>query len=1170
MLWCLTGLLPARAATQDTCQDTSVSLTRHTDSIRGLGHCIWYLEDPSLELEIGDILGGNAPSFERHEGGVLNFGYTRSAYWTRFDINTRELDSASEWILELALPLIDRVNLYLVQNNEVVQKKQILYGAPWSSRDLQVPNPAFRIALEPDTSARVYLEVSSTHSLRLPISLWAPDAYLQKVSVEEVVRGILLGSILAILAYNIFVAVSVRQASHLWYVLYLVFAAWFISTEQVHGIQLLGDEPGLLHKKYLPYQILGAWFAGLFMARSLLETRIRAPDLDKMVRVCLYAVVTTFVLTLFLPTRVSMEWVTIGSVVLGFVLILLSYLAWYHYNRAARSYFFAWTFAVLGFGIYALTVIGYLPLNLFTSYAPQFGLSAQIILLSFALADQIKQVQGEALEWSERALANLRSYQSLFDNAIEGVFQMSLNRRFLTANPAMAELMGYSGSRELIRRSPDVLETCFAEARVRRRVVEQLETRGTVKGIEARYYDLQGRERWATISLHTVYDNDGNPLHLEGTCIDATERHQRQQIEKEREHERLEKELARNSAEAKSQFLANMSHEIRTPLAAIIGYGENLLEADLNEDQKRASAETVVRSGRHLLELVNDILDHSKIDANKLDVDVVSVNLPEMLDEIRAFFAPRAREKGLDFAIQCDYPLPESIHTDPTRFRQIIINLCGNALKFTEKGSISLMIRCDQAAERLYARVVDTGIGMKPEQVQRLFDPFAQGSAAIARQYGGTGLGLSISRRLAELLGGTIRVRSDYGEGSEFEVYISTGALDDVRFLRDSSELAESRRKLPMVSAPVLKGRILCAEDNEVNRRLIGMLVARTGAELVHVSNGRAALDQALEDDFDLILMDIQMPVMNGRDATRALREAGKNTPVIALTANVMAEDIEDYREAGCNEHLAKPIDKRLFYEVLSRYLQPAEGAAAEPAPRYRGHVLVAEDSPDNRTLVSRMLQRLGLDVTEVASGDEAVRAALSSGFDLVLMDRHMPGMDGVAATTMLRQAGFSRPIVAFTAGDQQEVDELVNGGCDGVLTKPIDQAHLIALLDRILHRADWEPDEPQQEPDSMPELRERFLASLAERHPRMSAALKQQDATILKRETHDIKGSAGAMGYPDLTARAAAVNRLLRQPAPDWEEIARAWQALDARIKELVNTVPEPGKHDRNKDYGR
>ncbi|HAC26996.1 MAG TPA: histidine kinase, partial [Marinobacter hydrocarbonoclasticus] len=516
-----------------------------------------------------------------------------------------------------------------------------------------------------------------------------------------------------------------------------------------------------------------------------------------------------------------------------------------------------------------------------------------------------------------------------------------------------------------------------------------------------RYLTRQGEERWATISLHTVYDAEGLPMHLEGTCIDATESHQRLQIEREREQERLEKELARNSAQAKSQFLANMSHEIRTPLAAIIGYGETLLDPDLNETEKRSSAETVVRSGRHLLELVNDILDHSKIDANKLDVDVVPVNLPELLDEIRAFFAPRAREKGLDFSIICDYPLPEKIRTDPTRYRQIIINLCGNALKFTENGSISLIIRCDRGAEKLYARVVDTGIGMKPEQLDRLFDPFAQGSTAISRQYGGTGLGLSISRRLAELLGGDIRVSSTYGEGSEFEVCISTGELAQVHFLRDASEFSQRRRAIAMVMAPRLSGRILCAEDNDVNRRLVSLLVGRTGAELVHVSNGAEALERATREHFDLILMDIQMPVMNGRDATLALREAGVNTPVVALTANVMAEDIAEYRLAGCNDHLAKPIDKQRFYDVLARYLALSAETAVGSGHRYSGKVLVAEDNDDNRGLVERMLRRTGAEPLLVTNGEEAVRRALSETVKLVLMDRHMPGMDGVAATLL-------------------------------------------------------------------------------------------------------------------------------------------------------------------------
>jgi PAS domain S-box-containing protein len=1142
------GLTPVSASAQEACRHGAIVLTSNTSSIRDLGRCIWYLEDPDQKMTLKEVEAAGLAAFTQNTGGVLNFGYTESAYWTRFDLRTPWDVTNTDWILELALPLVDDVQLYVVRDGLLVNQRQAGYTDNWTSRDLEVPNPTFRLKLVPGTTSTVYLRITNTNTFRLPISLWHPDSYIEKVAVDEAVRGILLGSILAILAYNLFVAVSVRERSNIYYVLYLVTATMFIATEQVHGIQLLDSRPIIFNKEFLPYQILMTWFWGLLMARSLLETRERSSDLDQVIILSLYSVGVTFGLTIFLPYHIAMEWIVLGSVLLSMIMIVVSYLSWRYYNPAARSYFYAWTLAMVGFGIYALTVMGILPLNTFTNYSPQFGLTAQIILFSFALADRIKQVQGEALSWSQRALSNLQRYQSLFDNAIEGVFQMSPDRRFVTANPAMAQLMGYNSSRELLEQSPDVLETCIADERLRRLVVQQLETRGTVKGIEARYITRDGEERWTTISLHAVYDEEGVPTHLEGTCIDATESHQRQRIEREREQERLEKELARNSAEAKSQFLANMSHEIRTPLAAIIGYGETLLDPDLTEKEKQGSAETVVRSGRHLLDLVNDILDHSKIDANRLSVDIVSVNLPELLDEVRAFFAPRAREKQLDFSIICEFPLPEHILTDPTRLRQIIINLCGNALKFTEKGAISLAVRCDRAQETLVVRVVDTGIGMKPEQMERLFDPFAQGSAAISRQYGGTGLGLSISRRLAEMLGGSIQVNSTYGEGSEFELVIRTGELEKTHFLRDASELNQRRRAIPMVVAPRLSGRILCAEDNEINRRLVSLLVSRTGAEMVHVSNGAEALERALHESFDLILMDIQMPVMNGRDATAALREAGINTPVIALTANVMSEDIADYRRAGCTEHLAKPIDKQRFYEVLARYLEVQPEPLQLPAVRFSGQVLVAEDSEENLQLVDRMLRRLGLEVLLVTSGDEAVRKALSESVRLIFMDRHMPGMDGVAATRMLRQTGFRRPIIAFTAGDQQEVDALCEAGCDGVLNKPIDLSHLQSLLSRFLQPEGTDTVNTEND-DDIAHLVGQFLDGLNARQERMNLALAVQDVVTLKTEAHQIKGTAGAMGYPMMTRQAGALEALMKENDPDWSRVRDELSTLNDMI---------------------
>ena len=357
-----------------------------------------------------------------------------------------------------------------------------------------------------------------------------------------------------------------------------------------------------------------------------------------------------------------------------------------------------------------------------------------------------------------------------------------------------------------------------------------------------------------------------------------------------------------------------------------------------------------------------------------------------------------------------------------------------------------------------------------------------------------------------------------------------------------------------MVAAPRLTGRILCAEDNDVNRRLVSLLVERTGAELVHVGNGAEALDLALKDDFDLILMDIQMPVMNGRDATAALREAGVNTPVIALTANVMAEDIADYRLAGCNDHLAKPIDKQRFYEVLARFLTTApDDGSASTEQRFHGHVLVAEDNEDNSRLVERMLQGLGLTVSRVTSGDDAVRKALSDSVHLVLMDRHMPGLDGVEATRLLRQTGFRRPVVGFTAGDQPENDALIAAGCDGVLNKPIDRAHLLAMLRQHFPQQENAGDNEAQEAEDLSPLVEQFLDGLGDRKQAMTDAGAAGDRDTLQLEAHQIKGPAGAMGYPEMTRQAGRLEAHLKTESPDWDRVLVELKPLNDMIDQAL-----------------
>jgi signal transduction histidine kinase len=381
------------------------------------------------------------------------------------------------------------------------------------------------------------------------------------------------------------------------------------------------------------------------------------------------------------------------------------------------------------------------------------------------------------------------------------------------------------------------------------------------------------------------------------------------------------------SDHAKSAFLANMSHEIRTPLTSIIGFAELMLDKRRQTSVGRGEALTsILRNARHLLDLISDILDLSKIEADGLDLEIQDVALPELLADVESLMGPQSREKGLQFDLLPLLPLPQFVRGDSVRLRQIIVNFCSNAQKFTAAGSIQIEAQFDLPNRRLDISVCDTGVGMTEEEIGRLFRPFAQADVSTTRRFGGTGLGLYISRRLAERMGARIDVRSTPGQGSRFTLCIDMqGDAPAAPLLHDTLAFEAARKKLAGDSedwVPALSGRVLLAEDGPHNQRLIGALVEATGAELVIVNNGAEALEAALGGDHDLVLMDIQMPVLDGVEATQLLRSAAYAGPIVAITANVMRSDIERYRTAGFTDALGKPINRRRLYSVLAQHLR--------------------------------------------------------------------------------------------------------------------------------------------------------------------------------------------------------------------------------------------------------
>ena len=400
---------------------------------------------------------------------------------------------------------------------------------------------------------------------------------------------------------------------------------------------------------------------------------------------------------------------------------------------------------------------------------------------------------------------------------------------------------------------------------------------------------------------------------------------------RDRERQYAVRDLLRRAEEAnasKSAFLANMSHEIRTPMTAILGYAD-LMEGLINNDEAIGYLKTIRRNGDFLLTIINDILDLSKIEAGKFALSNERYSPVELLEDVHSILSVRASERGIDLVLDYQTPIPRMIYSDPKRLKQILVNLIGNGIKFTPRGEVRVVISHDAQSQVLQFCIRDTGIGMSDQQQQRLFKPFSQGDERVNRQYGGTGLGLAISRRLAGMLGGDIEVESIEGDYSQFKFAISTGNTGNVATYQPGTESVRLNQPEYGVEYAI-EGRILIVDDRRDIRFLSKRFLSAAGALIDEAEDGQVAVDFVREaikhsEQPNLILLDMQMPRLDGYEAAKALRKLGYTGPIIALTADAMQGDMSKCLEAGCNDYLSKPIDKTAMLKKVSE-LMPAPG----------------------------------------------------------------------------------------------------------------------------------------------------------------------------------------------------------------------------------------------------
>ncbi|HTX72005.1 MAG TPA: response regulator [Rectinemataceae bacterium] len=1156
-------------------------------------------------LTFAQIRGGSA-LFMRPGGGRINFGYTGDTFWVRFRLRN-DSPLPVRLYLEYAYPDIDYVTLYGGSPDGVWAAQTLGRQIPFAGRQVQARNPVFVLTLPPRSSPLYFLRISSAGQIDIPLVLWAPDAFHVADHARQIVYGLLFGVILIMGLYNLFIFLFTRDPSYIAYLIFIVGMSCFVAALRGLSSEYFFRDSPSLATMAMPFSIGFADFGGTLFTMLFLATKKTFPKLHPVFLAFLGASALLMFLGPFAPYRVATPAGGAFTILLALLFLVTGVVGMGRRDRAARFYIAAWIALIIGVLLTSLRSFGILGVFFATDYGMEIGAVGEVVLLSISLADRLHLAQRRAernateleAELARRTAAeaalrvNEEKYRQIFENAAEGIVQISEDGRILTANVSLARLYGYESPEELMRGVGNVGRELFARESDWTDAARRLREEGSLRSFEAEQRRRDGSSFTASMSLRLVTGGGGEACY-EGLASDISAKRQAERLE-------LEKKAAEAASTAKSEFLANMSHEIRTPMNAVIGFAQ-LLEATGLDRIQADYARKISLSARNLLRIINDVLDFSKIEAGRLSLEECEFDLDQVIGDCSAVAAARAGGKELEFVIDRGIDVPTRLIGDSLRLGQVLVNLLDNAVKFSSGGLVSLRVRCLHSQEDfadLEFSVKDSGIGLSAEQASRLFSPFTQADASITRRFGGTGLGLAISQRIVRCMGGSIEVESESGIGSRFWFRLRlarAGARDEVPAAFDFRSL-----------------RVLVVEDNEEVRAVLRSMASSFFDRVETAATGSEALAAfRAGPGFDLVLLDYRLPDMDGIETMLRLRSQNPKagtTRFLIMSAYGSPGLIDEARRSGAADFLIKPVThSALCDSVMAVFGQMRTSRSGERAERSPGaafsagmrhesplrgsRILVVEDNELNREIVLGMLEPLGCETEVAATGREAVERAAKRRFDLILMDLQMPVMGGLEAAGLIRSGGPSAasPIVAMTADVLPAVVErCAEVGMNGHLGKPFRKEELLEVLERWVGFTSASPDDASGAGVGSPGLSgtggmsrgidlesalgffegrrdelARIMASFRDRYLGRSEdidALRERgEADALFRLGHALKGLAANIGATPLAEASQRFEGICRDRLPTKEEtdafiaeLDRAVEAADSHLGDLL-----------------